>query len=195
MLNAKFEEALILAHGLHAKQKRKGTGIPYISHLMAVAALVLEGCEHTEFKAIRQDLAIAALLHDALEDQGHQILLGEIQERFGPLVAEIVSDCSDAVITQDGQQKAPWRTRKEAYIAHIGQKRRETQLVSCADKLHNARCILADFERIGESLWSRFSATKPDLLWYYESLVDQFGKAWPENPILAELHKTVRLLK
>jgi (p)ppGpp synthase/HD superfamily hydrolase len=191
---SKFEEAFLLASQLHADQYRKGTEIPYISHLMAVCSLVLEACDLTEFKSTRQDLAIAALLHGALEDQGHKISLQEIEQKFGVLVAKIVSDCSDDVITSEGQQKAPWRDRKIAYVAHIGKTRKETQLVSCADKLHNSRCILADYERIGNDLWSRFSANKADILWYYQSLAQEFVRAWPENPLAPELRHVVGLL-
>lgn len=193
-MNLKFDEALLLASQLHANQHRKGTEIPYISHLLAVASLVLEASELTEFKSKRDELAIAALLHDALEDQGHKISLQEIERRFGALVAGIVSDCSDDVITSEGQQKAPWRDRKVSYIAHIGKTKKETQLVSCADKLHNSRCILADYQRIGDDLWGRFNAGKTDILWYYQSLAQEFLKAWPENPLASELSKTVSQL-
>lgn len=194
MPTSKFDEALLLASQLHADQYRKGTEIPYISHLMAVSSLVLEACELTEFKSKRQDLAIAALLHDALEDQGHKISLQEIDRKFGALVAKIVSDCSDDVITSERQQKAPWRDRKVAYLAHIGKTGKETQLVSCADKLHNSRCILADYKRIGDDLWSRFNASKLDIFWYYQSLAEEFIKAWPKNPLAPELHQVVGLL-
>lgn len=141
-ISSKFKEAFELAFLLHAEQVRKSTEIPYISHLMAVSSLVLEAAEHTEFFAVREDLAIAALLHDVLEDQGDKISATELKNRFGPLVFEIVNDCSDDVITFEGQQKAPWKERKQNYIRRIANKRRETQLVSCADKLHNARSIL-----------------------------------------------------
>lgn len=159
---------------------------------MAVASLVLEASEHTPFKSIRQNLAIAALLHDVLEDQGHQISLAEIERQFGFLVAQIVRDCSDDVITSEGQKKLPWRNRKDAYIANIGNKRRETQLVSCADKLHNARCILADSKRLGDGVWGRFNAKKPDILWCYESLAREFKRSWPENPLVDDLAQTVQ---
>jgi (p)ppGpp synthase/HD superfamily hydrolase len=195
MLNSKFQDAFGLASQLHEVQCRKGTKIPYISHLMAVASLVLEASEYTEFQSQRQDLAIAALLHDALEDQGHKISLEKIEREFGSLVAQIVSDCSDDVITVKDQKKAPWRQRKEKYIAHIGKTRKETQLVSCADKLHNFRSILWDHARIGEKIWDRFNADRADILWYYESLAQEFLSAWPENPLASELNQTVKQLR
>jgi (p)ppGpp synthase/HD superfamily hydrolase len=191
----KFNAALDLVSRLHAKQYRKGTKIPYLSHLMAVCSLVLEASEYTKFTAKREELAIAALLHDALEDQGHQISLGTIKRQFGPTVAQIVSDCSDDVITVKGQKKAPWRTRKEKYIAHIGKTRKETQLVSCADKLHNLRSILWDYRRIGDVVWDRFTSDKAGTLWYYRSLAKEFLKAWPENPLASELDLTVRVFE
>lgn len=191
-MDSKFQEALALAHSLHIEQFRNSTEIPYISHLMAVSSLVLEASEHTEFRDVRQDLAIAALLHDALEDQGHQITAEQIQERFGPLVAQIVLDCSDAIISSEGEDKGPWKPRKLAYIDRVKKKRRETQLVSCADKLHNARSILGDLSRVGDLVWARFTATKDETIWYYRSLAEEFQKSWPQNPLAEELKMTVK---
>lgn len=193
-MDSKFRDALELAYSLHLKQFRKSTEIPYISHLMAVSSLVLEASEYTDFKLIREDLAIAALLHDSLEDQGHKISLLEIEKRFGALVAEIVRDCSDDVITTEGQDKAPWKERKLAYLENLSKKRRETQLVSCADKLHNARSILGDKNKIGEKVWDRFNADKSQTLWYYRTLVETFQTSWPQNPLVDELKQTVELL-
>ena len=149
MLTKKFYNALETVGKLHAIQYRKFTKIPYISHLMAVASLVIEASEHAKLRSKREDLAIAALLHDTLEDQGEKITLEKIRRQVGPVIAQIVDDCSDDVITVKGQKKAPWRQRKEKYISHIGKARKETQLVSCADKLHNIRSILWDHRRIG----------------------------------------------
>ena len=135
MLSEKYEQALCLAADLHRTQTRKSTDIPYLSHLMAVSSMVIEACDQVpEFDC--EDLAIAALLHDTLEDQGHKITLEDIEQKFGSLVARIVDDCSDAVIESEGQEKPPWKQRKLAYIARIASKSRETPLVSCADKLH-----------------------------------------------------------
>lgn len=194
MLGTKFDEALQLANELHREQTRKGTPVPYMAHLMAVAGIVLEANAYHRFDNI-EDVAIGALLHDAIEDQGHRISLEEIRERFGDKVHEIVRDCSDAIIEEEHQEKPPWRERKEAYINRIKDKSRETLLVSCADKLHNARSILFDYERIGDRIWDRFNPDKEETLWYYESLCEAFGEAWGENPLLSEFKILVGRMK
>lgn len=194
MLGARFDEALQLASDLHREQTRKESPVPYLSHLMAVAGIVLEANAYHQFEDI-EDIAIGALLHDAIEDQGHKINLKEIGERFGDKVRDIVENCSDAIIEEENQKKAPWRERKEGYISKIKTKPRETLLVSCADKLHNARSIMFDHDRIGDQVWNRFSAEKEDTLWYYESLRDVFKQAWPENPLLPDFVAVVERMK
>ncbi|MEJ2557466.1 MAG: HD domain-containing protein [Anaerolineae bacterium] len=178
-LSARFEEALILAVRWHAGQVRKETTIPYIAHLLGVASIVLE-------QGADEDEAIAALLHDAVEDQGGVVALGEIRRRFGDRVAEIVAGCTDAWTTP----KPPWRERKEAYIAHLRQASASVRLVSAADKLHNARSILADYRAIGEALWSRFNGGKAGTLWYYRALVETLQAADP-TPLVEELDRVV----
>ena len=191
MLSEKYEQALCLAADLHRTQTRKSTDIPYLSHLMAVSSMVIEACDQVpEFDC--EDLAIAALLHDTLEDQGHKITLEDIEQKFGSLVASIVDDCSDAVIESEGQEKPPWKQRKLAYIARISSKSRETLLVSCADKLHNASSILNDLKRIGPELWERFNADEDGIRWYYREMAQEMRKAWPENPLIDEFSDTVR---
>jgi (p)ppGpp synthase/HD superfamily hydrolase len=160
-LTRRFEDALIFAHHLHATQQRTGTAIPYIAHLLSVAALVLEDGGD-------EDEAIAALLHDAVEDQGGAATREEIRRRFGDRVTRIVDGCTDA----DTIPKPPWRERKECDIAHLRQASAEVRRVSIADKLHNARAILADFRRQGDALWNRFNGGKEGTLWYYRALVD-----------------------
>ena len=187
ILSQKFTDALIYATNLHSSQYRKSTEIPYISHLMAVSSLVLEACEHTDFKDKREDLAIAALLHDAIEDQSDRITIQDIKSEFGNLVATIVIECSDSY----GGKKPPWRQRKEAYISHITDVSRETQLVSCADKLHNARSIKCDYDRVGDKVWYRFNAGKDDIIWYYKELTAAFHASWPENPLVGQLGAVV----
>ena len=162
-LQGRFEDALQLATQLHANQVRKGTNIPYVSHLLAVASMVLEAGGD-------EDEAIAALLHDAVEDQGGQPVLQDIRQRFGDRVAEIVDGCTDAY----GEPKPPWRERKEAYIAHLSTASASVLLVSISDKTHNARAILADYRRIGEDLWGRFSGGRDGTLWYYRELVKAY---------------------
>jgi GTP pyrophosphokinase len=179
LLSPDFGEALTFAAHLHSAQTRKGTQIPYISHLLCVAGLALEfgGTE---------DEAIAALLHDAVEDQGGQLTLARIRRRFGPAVADVVESCSDA----DVQPRPAWRQRKEAYLAHIGHASGSARLVGAADKLHNATAILRDYRRLREGLWERFNGGKDGTLWYYRSLVGAYKAAGP-HPILDELDRVV----
>jgi (p)ppGpp synthase/HD superfamily hydrolase len=190
MLGKKFDEALQLASELHREQARKGTAVPYVSHLMAVAGIALEANAYHQFDNI-EDIAIAALLHDVLEDQGHKITPEEIRVRFGDMVHDIVCDCSDAIVEEEHQAKASWRDRKEAYVSRIKNKPQATILVSCADKLHNARSIMFDYDRIGDAIWGRFKGGKEGTLWYYESLCEEFAKAWPDNPLLPDLKAVV----
>ncbi len=160
MNQKRFLEAVHLAARLHANQVRKGTAIPYLAHLLAVTAIVLEAGGN-------EDEAIAALLHDAVEDQGGAPVLADIRQGFGNEVAEIVEGCTDAY----GEPKPPWRERKEAYIKHLANVSPSVLLVSVADKTHNARAILADYRNIGEDLWERFRGGKEGTLWYYRELV------------------------
>ena len=185
MLTTRFEEALVFTTQLHAPQVRKGTDIPYVSHLLAVAGLALE-------YGANEDQAIAALLHDAVEDQGGAPTLAEIRRRFGETVAEIVDGCSDT----DVIPKPPWRERKEAYIAHLFQASPGVRLVSACDKLHNARSILADYRVRGDEVFKRFRGGKEGVLWYYRSLVTVF-RATETEPILLidELERVVAELE
>jgi (p)ppGpp synthase/HD superfamily hydrolase len=164
---AHLSEAFAHAARIHAAQRRKGTDIPYVSHLMAVAGIVLE-------HGGDEQLAIAALLHDAIEDCGAE-QEAEIAARFGPRIAAIVRDCTDA----DVQPKPPWRARKEAYLAHLAHTGRDSLLVSAADKLHNARAIVADLRTHGPAMMSRFTAGAEGTLWYYRALADAFTRLLP----------------
>lgn len=183
MLSRRFDKALVYARKLHRKQLRKGTDIPYVSHLLAVTAIVLE-------HGGTEDEAIAALLHDAVEDQGGSETREAIRKRFGEDVAAIVDGCSDA----DTLPKPPWCERKSAYIAHLGKAPRSVRLVSAADKLHNARAILADYREIGEPLWKRFNGGRDGTLWYYRALADEFQLVEP-NSLSQELDRTVKELE
>ena len=164
-LSTRFTKAIAYAIHQHEGQLRKGTGVPYVSHLLAVCAIVLENGGD-------EDQAIAALLHDAVEDQGGLETLGDINERFGERVARIVDECSDAY----GRPKPPWKKRKTAYIDKIAEKSEGALLVSLADKVHNAGATLRDYKIQGDNLWGRFNAGRDDILWYYGALVDAFGK-------------------
>jgi (p)ppGpp synthase/HD superfamily hydrolase len=180
VLGPRFEEALIYALHLHAAQVRKGTAIPYASHLLSVAALALEA-------GATEDQAIAALLHDAVEDCGGRRQLEQIRRRFGDAVAAIVSDCTDAEITP----KPPWRERKEAYIAALERKPRDSLLVSLADKTHNAEAIVEDLRELGDALWSRFTGGREGSLWYYSALAAAFERLVPGRGA-ARLSRAVR---
>jgi GTP pyrophosphokinase len=172
VLTDRFDRALLYATHVHGGQVRKGTPIPYIAHLLAVAATVLEydGSE---------DMAIAALLHDAVEDQGGEPRLSDIRNRFGDRVADIVRSCSDTVVNSSaGQQKEDWHTRKKRYVEHLNLVDQDTLLVSLSDKIHNARSILRDLRKpeIGKAVWDRFKNSRKDTLWYYSELAKSFQK-------------------
>lgn len=164
MLTDRYADALQLAWRLHDGQLRKGTTIPYVSHLIAVSSIALE-------HGANEDEAIAALLHDAVEDAGGLPTLQMIRQRFGPAVADIVDGCTDAY----EEPKPAWRPRKEAYLAHLAHASPSIRLVSNSDKLHNARSILSDLRVHGPALWDRFTAPKAGTLWYYRSLVSVFA--------------------
>ena len=178
-LTARFEEALVFATQLHAEQTRKGTTTPYIAHLLAVTSIVLENGGN-------EDEAIAALLHDAIEDQGGAATREEIRSRFGNTVVAIVDGCTDAEVLP----KPPWRARKEAYIAHLRHASPSVLLVSAADKLHNARTVLADYRVLGDDLWQRFNGGKEGTLWYYRSVTNTLKDAGT-NHIVEELERVV----
>jgi (p)ppGpp synthase/HD superfamily hydrolase len=172
VLTDRFDRALLYATHVHGGQVRKDTPIPYIAHLLAVSATVLEydGSE---------DVAIAALLHDAVEDQGGEPRLSDIRNRFGDRVADIVRSCSDTVVnSSSGQQKEDWHTRKKRYVEHLNLVDQDTLFVSLSDKIHNARSILRDLRKpeIGKAVWDRFKNSRKDTLWYYRKLAKSFQK-------------------
>ncbi len=178
-LSPKFEEALVYATRVHGGQLRKKTQIPYIGHLLGVTAIALEyGANETE--------AIAALLHDAVEDCGGAERQREIDEKFGKEVGAIVAGCTDT----DQMPKPPWRERKEKYIAHLKTASASTRLVSASDKLHNARAILHNLREEGDEIWTRFKGGQEGTLWYYRSLVTAFREQG-DNALLDELDRVV----
>ncbi|PSB00477.1 HD domain-containing protein [Merismopedia glauca] len=184
ILTNRFEKALIYATNLHQKQVRKGTNIPYVSHLLAVTALVLEdGGDENQ--------AIAALLHDAVEDQGGETTYQEILAKFGEEVAAIVKACTDT----DAIPKPPWRERKESYIEHFRHASIAARRVSLADKLHNSRSILSDWYRMGDEIWERFAGKKEGTLWYYRSLIDVSQAIGGFPHLTAELERVVTQLE
>lgn len=183
LLSARFEDAILFATRLHAAQKRKNSEIPYVAHLLGVTALVLEDCGD-------EDEAIAALLHDAVEDQGGVEILDEIREKFSDRVAEIVDAVTDSYITP----KPPWRERKEKYIQSISKASKSAVRVSLADKLYNASSTLRDIRIEGEDGWSRFNGGKEGTLWYYQQLINEFQK-FGSNYMLQELKRVIAELE
>jgi GTP pyrophosphokinase len=182
-LTPRFEEALRYAVIIHAGQMRKGTSVPYVSHLLGVASLVLEfGGNEAE--------AIGALLHDAGEDAGGAGRIEDIRLRFGEAVAAIVAGCTDTIVSP----KPPWRVRKEAYLAHLPPAPASVRLVSAADKLHNARAILRDLRRDGDTRWAKFSGGRAGTLWYYRALVGAYQSAG-SGELIEELDRTVTAIE
>src|ERR1700689_615061 len=164
-LGLRLQRAFRYAAEKHAGQTRKQTAVPYLSHLMAVASLVLEAGGD-------EDMAIAALLHDVVEDCGGMPRLREVRGQFGARVAKIVEGCTDSF----GEPKAEWVERKRDYLRELKHADAETRLVSASDKLHNVRTILADYRRDGESIWERFTGRKEGTLWYYRALSDEYQR-------------------
>jgi (p)ppGpp synthase/HD superfamily hydrolase len=166
MLTEKISHALALAVEAHDGQKRKGTQIPYISHPLGVASIALD-------HGADEDQAMAALLHDAVEDGGPHFAK-RIREQFGDRVADIVEGCTDGVPDANGKKEA-WKTRKDRYISHLKNASNDVLLVSGADKLHNARAIVEDLLTIGPAVFDRFSASQEQTIWYYETLASVFS--------------------
>ena len=183
MLTGRFSDALVYAADVHAGQRRKGGDVPYLAHLLGVTALVLED-------GGSEDEAIAALLHDALEDRGDRTSFDEISERFGEPVARIVRACSDTEV----RPKPPWDERKRAYLERLETEPAEVLRVSVADKLYNARAILFDHRMVGDDVWKRFGSGRPSQLWYYRSVADLFLRRYP-GPMADELDRAVRELE
>jgi (p)ppGpp synthase/HD superfamily hydrolase len=179
ILSNRFSEALTYATELHAAQIRKGSGVPYIAHLLGTASIALE-------YGASEDEAIAALLHDAIEDCGGPPIREAIRSRFGDNVTAIVDGCTDS----DTTPKPPWGQRKVAYIDRILTASGSVRLVSAADKLYNVRSILKDYGELGDLVWERFKGKKDGTLWYYNSLVVAFRQA-ELTPIVEELARTV----
>jgi (p)ppGpp synthase/HD superfamily hydrolase len=183
VLGTRFVEAVEYAEAVHRTQVRNGTEIPYLSHLLATAALALE-------HGADEDQAIAALLHDAAEDHGGYERLADIRARFGDRVAGIVEGCTDTF----DRPKPPWRPRKEAHLDNLRtQANADVLLAAACDKLHNARSILADYRTHGEELWQRFGAGR-ESLWYYGAMLEVFTPARIPAALHRELKATIETL-
>jgi (p)ppGpp synthase/HD superfamily hydrolase len=180
MLSDRFPEAVRYAAEAHKGQPRKGTAIPYLSHLLGVTSIVLDDGGN-------EDEAIAGLLHDAAEDQGGRERLEDIRTRFGDTVARIVEACTDSWATP----KEPWIERKRKYVEHAKHLDPASLRVSAADKVHNAYAILRDLRAHGEGVWERFNARPDDIIWYYKSLVHSFRESGGGS-LVDELERIVR---
>jgi (p)ppGpp synthase/HD superfamily hydrolase len=184
ILSARFSDALTYATDLHANQQRKISGAPYVGHLLSVASIVLQFGGN-------EDEAIGGLLHDAVEDQGGQAAADDIRRRFGDRVAELAVACSDTMVTP----KPPWRQRKEAHVAHMRRADESVRLIVAADKLDNARSILADYRLHGEALWQHFRGAREGTLWYYRAMIEALGKSGRVGRIVAEVEYVVEQLE
>lgn len=187
LLSERFDRAVQRALDLHRTDLRKHTSVPYASHLLGVAALVLED-------GGSEDEAIAALLHDVLEDHPEQITAAEIERAFGAGVRRLVGACTDTAPDYRGGDKGPWRPRKERYLEHI-RAGGSVNRVSLADKLHNARSILRDLLQVGDAVWDRFSVPREETLWYYRALVRAFRDVGATGWMIDELDRTVAELE
>ncbi len=164
-LGERFAEALAYAARLHATQTRKAKDTPYIAHLLGVASLAIDG-------GADEDEAIAAVLHDAVEDQGGEPTRAEIERRFGARAAALVIALSDSVVdTRDGSKKEPWQERKDRYVEHLRSADRSVRLLAACDKLHNLRELVEDHRRLGDEVWDHFSAGPHKQLWFYRTVV------------------------
>jgi GTP pyrophosphokinase len=177
----RFRTAFTLACDVHADQVRKGTGIPYIAHVLGVAGIALE-------YGATEDETIAALLHDAVEDGG-EARLAEIRATFGDEVGDIVLACSDS-LAEDPEDKLPWLERKQAYLAHLATATPSACLVSAADKLHNVRAITRDVRQQGDDTWARFKGGREGTLWYYREVARVLWRRWPSR-LTADLRREV----
>ena len=183
LLSPRFDEAFAYAHQAHDGQLRKGSGVPYLGHLMGVASIVIDD-------GGSEDEAIAALLHDAPEDRGGRTRLDDIRARFGDGVATIVEDCTDSWTTP----KAPWAERKKQYAEHARTLSPSSLRVSAADKVHNGYAILRDLRNVGDKVWARFNASPDDILAYYQSLVRSYREAGGGR-LVDELDRIVRAIE
>lgn len=182
-LGPRFCAAVQFAAQKHDGQTRKAKSVPYLAHLMSVSSIVLEAGGN-------EDCAIAALLHDVVEDCGGRPMLREVEDRFGPDVARMVEGCTDSF----EEPKPPWRQRKDEYLSRLPKEDSDTRLVSAADKIDNARSVLRDYRIHGETIWARFNGGREGTLWYYRALADEFNRS-PADMLNSELERIVSELE
>jgi len=187
-LSERFTRAVDYARTLHI-ERRKGTGIPYMAHLLGVAALVMGEAGHVP---VTEDMVIAALLHDAAEDHGGQPRLVDIEHNFGAEVARMVDGLSDS-LAEDPNNKAGWEERKKQYVTRLAGEPADVQLISAGDKLYNARAILDDYRKIGPEVWARFKRGRDAQIWYFRELLKVFKKSGA-NRIVEELERVTNEL-
>jgi (p)ppGpp synthase/HD superfamily hydrolase len=185
-LTHRFTEAVDYARHVHV-ELRKGTQVPYMAHLLGVASLVLGESGHVPFP-VTEDMVIAALLHDAVEDEGGLPRLPDIEEKFGKEVAKIVEGCTDS-FEQDPNKKQVWEVRKRSYIERLWNEPPATLLVSVADKLYNSRAILAEYRQLGAEVWTRFKRGRKHQLWYFDELIKVFEPRCPNWRIAQEFKR------
>ncbi len=183
----RLTRAVDYARVLHI-EKRKGTGIPYMAHLFGVASLVMGEAALTG-APVTEDMVIAALLHDAVEDYGGAARLEDIRRNFGPEVARMVEGLSDT-LAEDPSEKEPWEARKKAYLERLGGELDDVRLISAADKLYNARSILEDYRIVREDIWRRFNRPRNEQMWYFNALIDVFESSGKMR-IVDELRRVV----
>lgn len=190
-LTGKFTSAIEYARHLHI-ERRKGSGIPYMAHLLGVAALVMGEAGHEPFP-VTEDMVVAALLHDAVEDHGGTPRLNDIEANFGANVARMVAGLSDS-FSEDSSHKESWLDRKQSYLHRLRDEPADVRLISAADKLNNARAMLEDYRVIGPEVWKRFKRGRGDQLWYFDELVKVF-RSFGESRIVDELERVVAELR
>ena len=190
-LTDRFTKAVEYARILHI-ERRKGTEIPSMAHLLGVASLVMGEAGQVPF-SVTEDMIIAALLHDGVEDHGGEPRLRDIEANFGPGVARMVEGLSDT-LEEDPSRKGPWEERKAAYLRRLLSESAQIQLISAADKLYNARTILEEYRAIGDKVWERFKRGRNQQMWYFNELLTIFKSAGT-NRIVEELERVVGQIK
>jgi (p)ppGpp synthase/HD superfamily hydrolase len=190
-LSERFTSAVDYARILHI-ERRKGTQIPFMAHLLGVAALVMGEAGHVDF-TVTEDMVIAALLHDAVEDHGGETRLRDVEHNFGANVARMVEGLSDTLV-EDPHNKESWEERKEKYLERLRTEPADVQLISAADKLYNARSVLEDYRKIGAEVWKRFKRGRDLQLWYFDELLKIFRSSGT-NRIVEELARVVTELR
>ena len=186
-LTSRFTSAIDYARILHI-ERRKGTDVPYMAHLLGVASLVMGEAGHAGFP-VTEDMVLAALLHDVAEDQGGELRLKDIEHNFSSNVARMVDGLSDS-LTADPHRKESWPERKKGYIRRLRKESADVRLISAADKLYNARAILEDYQEIGAQVWDRFKRGREDQIWYFNELLKVY-KSHAANRVVEELQRVV----